>query len=34
MTNIKSSFESALGTGFPKDLPLPLYVVAENKQTP
>lgn len=33
MRNIQSNFESALGTGFPKE-PLLLFVVAENKQTP
>ncbi|WP_420178754.1 hypothetical protein [Paenarthrobacter sp. TA1.8] len=32
--NIKTNFERALGTGLPKDLPLLLFVVAENKQTP
>ncbi|WP_370629019.1 alpha/beta hydrolase [Paenarthrobacter nitroguajacolicus] len=34
MGHIKTNFERALGTGFPKDLPLLLFVVAENKQTP
>ena len=34
MGHIKSNFENALGTGFPKDLPLLLFVVAENKQVP
>ncbi|WP_364306658.1 alpha/beta hydrolase [Paenarthrobacter nitroguajacolicus] len=34
MGHIKTNFERAEGTGFPKDLPLLLFVVAENKQTP
>lgn len=34
MGHIKSNFENALGTGFPKELPLLLFVLAENKQTP
>ncbi|AFR30202.1 hypothetical protein [Arthrobacter sp. Rue61a] len=34
MGHIQSNFERALGTGFPKELPLLLFVVAENKQTP
>ncbi|BCW64219.1 hypothetical protein [Arthrobacter sp. StoSoilB22] len=34
MGHIKSNFERAQGTAFPKDLPLLLFVVAENKQTP
>ncbi|WP_236558418.1 alpha/beta hydrolase [Arthrobacter sp. 9V] len=34
MGHIKSNFENALGTGFPKELPLLLFVVAENKQNP
>ncbi|GAA3283696.1 alpha/beta fold hydrolase [Paenarthrobacter aurescens] len=34
MGHIKSNFQNALGTTFPKDLPLLLFVVAENKQTP
>ena len=33
MGHIKTNFERALGTSFPKDLPLLLFVVAENKQT-
>ncbi len=34
MAHISSNFKNALGTAFPKDLPLLLFVVAENKQTP
>ncbi len=34
MGHIKTNFERAEGTGFPKDLPILLFVVAENKQTP
>ncbi|UKA48948.1 hypothetical protein LFT48_16105 [Arthrobacter sp. FW305-123] len=34
MGHIKSNFENALDTGFPKDFPLLLFVVAENKQVP
>ncbi len=34
MEHIGSNFQRALGTGFPKDLPLLLFAVAENKQNP
>lgn len=34
MGHIRTNFERALGTGFPKDLPLLLFVVAENEKTP
>ncbi|GAT85528.1 alpha/beta hydrolase [Paenarthrobacter nicotinovorans] len=34
MEHIGANFQPALGTGFPKDLPLLLFAVAENKQTP
>lgn len=34
MGHIQSNFERALGMGFPKELPLLLFVAAENKQTP
>ena len=34
MGHIKSNFENALGSGFPKDLPLLLFVVAENGKVP
>ena len=34
MEHIGANFQRALGTGFPKDLPLLLFAVAENKQNP
>ncbi|WP_253468902.1 alpha/beta fold hydrolase [Paenarthrobacter sp. A20] len=34
MTHIRTNFERALGTGFPKDLPLLLFVVSENAKNP
>ncbi|MFJ4226060.1 alpha/beta fold hydrolase [Paenarthrobacter nicotinovorans] len=34
MAHIPSNFQRALGTGFPKELPLLLFAVAENKQNP
>ncbi|MFJ4267054.1 alpha/beta hydrolase [Paenarthrobacter nicotinovorans] len=34
MEHISRNFQRALGTGFPEDLPLLLFAVAENKQTP
>jgi hypothetical protein len=34
MGNIKTNFERPLGRGFSKELPLLLFVVAENKPTP
>ncbi|MEV7663025.1 alpha/beta hydrolase [Paenarthrobacter sp. NPDC089316] len=34
MANISTNFQRALGTSFPKELPLLLFVVAENKQNP
>ncbi|MCT9869140.1 alpha/beta hydrolase [Paenarthrobacter aurescens] len=34
MTYIRTNFERALGTGFPKDLPLLLFVVSENAKNP
>ncbi|MET3370112.1 UNVERIFIED_CONTAM: hypothetical protein ABIE34_003380 [Jeotgalibacillus campisalis] len=34
MGHIRTNFERALCTGFPKDLPLLLFVVAENEKTP
>lgn len=34
MEHIGTNFQRALGTGFPKDLPLLLFAVAENKQNP
>ncbi|UKA48945.1 hypothetical protein LFT48_16085 [Arthrobacter sp. FW305-123] len=34
MGNIKSDFERALGTGFPKEPPPLLFVVAKNEKTP
>ncbi|MFJ4262327.1 alpha/beta hydrolase [Paenarthrobacter nicotinovorans] len=34
MAHIPTNFQRALGTSFPKDLPVLLFVVAENKQNP
>ncbi|MDI2035751.1 putative aminoacrylate hydrolase RutD [Paenarthrobacter nitroguajacolicus] len=34
MGHIATNFQRALGTSFPKELPLLLFVVAENKKTP
>ncbi|MFF2843299.1 alpha/beta hydrolase [Paenarthrobacter sp. NPDC057981] len=34
MEHIGTNFQRALGTGFPKELPLLLFAVAENKQNP
>ncbi|MFC8038907.1 alpha/beta fold hydrolase [Paenarthrobacter sp. NPDC057355] len=34
MAHIPTNFQRALGTSFPKDLPLLQFVVAENKQNP
>lgn len=34
MEHIGRNFQRALGTGFPEDLPLLLFAVAENKQNP
>ncbi|MFE4196502.1 alpha/beta hydrolase [Paenarthrobacter sp. NPDC056912] len=34
MNHIRTNFERALGTGFPKDLPLLLFVVSDNAKNP
>ncbi|WP_189013988.1 alpha/beta hydrolase [Paenarthrobacter histidinolovorans] len=34
MSHISSNFQNALGTSFPKELPLLLFVVAENRENP